>query len=498
MAKKELVENIVRLYSKLGGNISDVLGSRSNVTFLGTGKNPEPFIDMNINIEAVGALGKSKILEELKSPMGYLTADKLNDVQATKLYNNMLKLEEFYYPKQTANITDLASGTRNLTQEGLGSLRATADDTVFGLKDYDTTGMSDVKQRIIQLEEQLGRLNADAPGFRERAKPLVDEIEALQLQLKNVDLPPPGSRGGANDIAAPIQSAEETIRQLRIQDPDLANQVRRMVDEGIISTVGNKGGNLAKRASAREFLVEALKADDTFATKLGTIVDAQDVKFITEGGGGVAGDPIYLVEKYFGPRILEALPAGATGEDIITFTRRVMDNVEDAKGLKPDDPRFDRFTAQFVDEMAKGGRAGFRLGKNVFKGIAELFKKGGDDVDLIKQEKTFREGPITMKFLDEVDRGMANKFIRTRDMKGPQGYGLYESMADMPKGLQAAEFIKNIRGPRGNVDYERAEMYIGGGVKLTGKETVDELIEMFLNAVKQPLAKGGLAKILEV
>ena len=357
MAKKELVEQIVKLYSKLGGNMSDVLGSRSNVTFLGTGKNPEPFIDMNINMEAVGALGKSKILEELKSPIGYLTADKLNDVQATKLYNNMLKLEEFYYPKQTANITDLASGTRNLTQEGLGSLRATADDTVFGLKDYDTTGMSDVKQRIIQLEEQLGRLNADAPGFRERAKPLVDEIEALQLQLKNVDLPPPGSRGGANDIAAPIQSAEETIRQLRIQDPDLANQVRRMVDEGIISTVGNKGGNPAKRASAREFLVEALKADDTFATKLGTIVDAQDVKFITEGGGGVAGDPIYLVEKYFGPRILEALPAGATGEDIITFTRRVMDNVEDAKGLKPDDPRFDRFTARFVDEMAQGGLA---------------------------------------------------------------------------------------------------------------------------------------------
>ena len=125
MAKKELVEQIVKLYSKLGGNMSDVLGSRSNVTFLGTGKNPEPFIDMNINMEAVGALGKSKILEELKSPMGYLTADKLNDVQATKLYNNMLKLEEYYYPKQTANITDLASGTGNLTPGGLEYLRLT-------------------------------------------------------------------------------------------------------------------------------------------------------------------------------------------------------------------------------------------------------------------------------------------------------------------------------------------------------------------------------------
>ena len=192
------------------------------------------------------------------------------------------------------------------------------------------------------------------------------------------------------------------------------------------------------------------------------------------------------------------IPVGATGEEIITFTRRVMNNVEDAAGLKPDNPRFDRFTAQFVDEMAEGGRAGFRLGKSVFKGIAELFKKGGDDVDLVKQEETFRTGPITMDFLEKVNPKVTDKFIRTRDMKGPGGYGLYDSMVDMPPGLQAAEFIKNIRGPRGNVDYEKAEMYIGGGVKLTGKETVDELIEMFLNAVKQPLAKGGLAKILEV
>ena len=128
MAKKELVESIVKLYSKLGGNMSDVLGSRSNVTFLGTGRNPEPFVDMSINMEAVGALGKSKVLDELKSPMGYLTADKLNDVQAGKLYENMLKLDEFYNPKAApANIIDMGTGTRNLDQEGLGALRAKGD-----------------------------------------------------------------------------------------------------------------------------------------------------------------------------------------------------------------------------------------------------------------------------------------------------------------------------------------------------------------------------------
>jgi hypothetical protein len=464
MASKALVENIVKLYSKLGGNIGDVLGSRSNITFLGTGKNPEPFIDMNINMEAVGALGKSKILEELKSPMGYLTANKLNDIQATKLYNNMLKLEEFYYPKVTANITDMATGTRNLDKEGLMSLRSNLSD------------------------DQARSLGINVP--------------------RNIDdLPPPGSRGGADDIAAPLQDAETTIRNLEKQDPALASQFKA------IMAASNKGDIPAKRASAREFLVEALKADDTFATKLSSVISAEDVKYITEGGGGVGGDPLVLVEKYFGPRIAEMIPVGATGEEIITFTRRVMNNVEDAAGLKPDNPRFDRFTARIVEiktpggpeqPFAKGGRAGFRFGKGVFQGIANIFKKGADDVDLVKQEETFRTGPITAQFLGDVDKRVIDKFITSRDIKGPGSFGMYDNIAEMPQGLQAAEFISKIRIPGKNkIDYEKAEMFIGGGVKLTGKETVDELIQMYLNAMKSykspfKAAKGGLAKILEV
>ena len=85
MAKKILVDQILKLYSKLGGNVGEVLGTRSNINFLGIGKSPEGFIDSTINIDAIGALGKNKVLDELKSSMGYLTADKLNDVQAGKL-----------------------------------------------------------------------------------------------------------------------------------------------------------------------------------------------------------------------------------------------------------------------------------------------------------------------------------------------------------------------------------------------------------------------------
>ena len=622
MAKKELVENIVKLYSKLGGNMNDVLGSRSNVTFLGTGKNPEPFVEMDINMEAVGALGKSKILEELKSPLGYLTADKLNDIQATKLYNNMLKLEEFYYPKQTANITDMATGTRNLDTEGLMSLRQ-GDPAKFRPNE-NLPSLAELRKTQGKLNiDEINRLAADeGVDAAETILPMRNIDEAYGVDTKAVnkfmkdeglDLPPRGSRGGPDDIAAPLQSAEETFRKLEAQGQgDLANQLREAMMKGPLSKVGNKGDIPAKRASAREFLVEALKKDEydkgvNFGkTQLNNVISAEDVKYITEGGGGIGGDPIVLVEKYFGPRIAEALPAGATGDEIVRFTNRVLENVTDAAGLKPDNPRFDRMTAKFIDDMADGGRAGFRfgrsagkafglmkkakaieksvdagekmgyqalreygleaeditrlfrelamdrtmvgpektayfkmlnqvlknpakfpdgileikkrlgldyadggragfkLGKSVFSGIANMFKRGADDVDLVKQEETFRTGPITEKFLGDVDKKVIEKFIRTRDTSGPGSYGMYDNIAEMPQGLQAAEFINKIRIPGKNqIDYERAEMFIGGGVKLTGKETVDELIEMFLNSMKSykspfKAAKGGLAKILEV
>jgi hypothetical protein len=316
MAKKELVEKIVNLYSKLGGNMNNVLGSRSNITFLGTGKNPEPFTEMAINIEAVGALGKSKILKELESPMGYLTADKLNDIQAGKLYENLLKLDEFYNPRSApANITDMATRTGDLDPKGLAALRS---------------------------------------RFRNR--------ENVDLD----DIPPPGSRGGPDDIAAPFESAEETLvaskgSKLMKGLEEKLNALRTQKSLTALAST-NRGDVPMKRATAREFLVEALKDSDNLAsgrTTLSDFISATDKKFVMEGGGGIAGDPIVLVEKYFGPRIAEAVPArGLKNDEIIEFTRRVLNNVEDAAGNKPDSPRFDRFTARFVDEMADGGRAG--------------------------------------------------------------------------------------------------------------------------------------------
>ena len=58
-------------------------------------------------------------------------------------------------------------------------------EDVYGLDDYDTTNMSDIKKEIIRTETKLGNLNPDDPGFREKAKPLVDKITELQKKLRD-------------------------------------------------------------------------------------------------------------------------------------------------------------------------------------------------------------------------------------------------------------------------------------------------------------------------
>jgi len=329
MAKKTIIDAITKLYSKLGGNLSDVLGTRSNVNFMGTGKTSEGFLDMDLNIEALGALSQSKAVNELKSAVGFATADKLNDVQANKLLTNMMKMDEFYNP--TPNITDMATGTRNLDQEGLASLRERTGDTpltVPGLRDSDG----------IRPAEKSTMMNADGTVIQDSN--LMKRLEEIVAKKKA-------------DAAKTTPFDEAVEYNARPEDV-----VQNLVDQKFgVGYFDNVGATPAQRGSAREFLVEALKKENPNQTNFSDIIEAVDVKYITEGGGGAAGDPLTLVNKYFGPRIAEMVPSGASSEEIAIFTDRVLNNVVDANGLRPGDPRFDRMTARFVEDFARGGLA---------------------------------------------------------------------------------------------------------------------------------------------
>ena len=124
MARKIIIGEILNLIKGLGGNPNKFMGTRSNINFLGKGPQ-ENLFQGPIDIEGMVQSGFpiQKVISEAESAGGYVTAGKLNDLQLQRLKDNLITLKKAYFPEQIPNITDLGTGTKDLTQEGLGSLR---------------------------------------------------------------------------------------------------------------------------------------------------------------------------------------------------------------------------------------------------------------------------------------------------------------------------------------------------------------------------------------
>ena len=403
MASKTLIDTALKIYKSLGGNTSKVLGTRTNVNFLGKGKSSEMMVDFDINPEALGVLPKSKAVDELESAMGYLTSGKLNDVQANQLISNMSKMKEFYDPTPVANITDMATGTRGLTAEGLESLRAMADD-----------------------------------------------------------LPPPGSRGGADDIAAPFTGAGlESLKKVQNFDrtigDDLVNKVYDMA--GV-----KEAAKPVARGNARDFLNTIKDLEDPQfpgGTTLSDVMEVDDLRFMTEGGGGALGDPLLLVQKYFGPRVSSAV-AQLDGRDQIELFAKRLVRIKDAKGNTITDRGFDPTTADF--DFADGGRVGFMGGRLVGKALGMAMKA-----------KNLEKG---------VSRGYAD--MRKYGIEGEDITNMFKEISTDPTlvGKEKTEYFKVL-----NQALKNPEQF---------PDTIKE-IQMKLGIdIGTGFKSGGLAKILEV
>ena len=170
---------------KFGMSVADMILQLTKGFMKATGRKPE-------------ALEKIKIQQEA--------------VQRFKDMNKVVDME--------GNILDTSKPIMGGTQEGIMSQRGMFDnifnkmqrqmgkgkpkvvktknrEDVYGLEDYDTTNMSEIKKQIIRTETKLGNLNPDSPGFREKAKILIDEIEALKSKMR--DEKAEGGRIGLKD-----------------------------------------------------------------------------------------------------------------------------------------------------------------------------------------------------------------------------------------------------------------------------------------------------------
>jgi len=324
MARKQTLEAVLALYKKLGGNLNEVMGTKTNVNFLGKGKSPELMLDMDINAEALGVLPRSKAVDELKSSVGYAVSGKLNDIQASQLLKNMQTMDSIYFPPAApANITDMVTGTKGLDKAGLESLRSMADD-----------------------------------------------------------LPPPGSRGGADDIAGPTLSDAnapftgaglEAIKN--VKNNNLI--VNDIVDKIYLNIGVSANAQPVARANAREFLNRIKDLEDPTnrsGPTLSSIMEADDFKFMTEGGGGGMGDPMLLVQKYFGPKVASSVAQLDNADDIQKFAENLV-KVKDARGNTITDRAFN---PEMVDDFdfADGGsvRPGYMAG-NIVRGLYTAAQK---------------------------------------------------------------------------------------------------------------------------
>jgi hypothetical protein len=298
----------------------------------------------DINPESFLAIGTQKVLPDIEASIGYASGNKLNGFQLEQLEKNLITMKESLSP---TNVVEMGGG-------GIDSLRAKS-----GLGERQLTEAA-AGERPINLSGELTSI-ADEPGQAGLSYAIKNpaNITEAASDIKSID-----------DAAAGVNAADAAADTSPLMSR-LENRIGGMRDEteaatGIMATV-EKGDLPAKTGAAREFLINSLKVGDDYpSTTLTDVMSAEDMKYIFEGGGGAMGDPLVLVQKYFGPRIAEMIPNGGSSEEIAIFTKRVMENVEDAKGLKPDEQGFDTMTARFIDEFtppeggqpfAKGGLA---------------------------------------------------------------------------------------------------------------------------------------------
>jgi hypothetical protein len=367
MASETLIKLAVKLGKQLGANTSKFLGTKSNITFMGSGPKDGMLFQKSIDPESFATIGVEKILPDIETSLGYATGGKLNDIQMNKLIDNLTTMTE------TLNPTNVSKGNF-----GIDALRAKS-----GMVERQVTD-------AVDPNSEIGRsLRMESEG-----KKLADSMPESEIDLR-------GNFPRASDVEIKNMLSDEspafpsfnTAENIDTSSPlmsKLENRIGGMRDQteaatGIMASVP-RGDLPGKTAAAREFLVNTLKVGDDYpTTKLDDIISAEDFKYIMEGGGGAEGDPLVLVQKYFGPRIAEMIPTGGTTEEIAIFTKKILNNVEDAKGLKPNEEGFDNMTAKIVEDFADGGiaRLGLKFGgsaKFLKKISNKMIKKAADDI----------------------------------------------------------------------------------------------------------------------
>tara|TARA_R100001443_G_scaffold2884_1_gene9481 strand:- start:11389 stop:12372 length:984 start_codon:yes stop_codon:yes gene_type:complete len=245
---------------------------------------------------------------------------------------------------------------------------------------------------LVIFNENIKRvLNAKEPPSAEIIKLPVSSSKRQVTKIDESDLPPPGSRGGPDDIAAPIQDAETTMANIENQMSKIKNTSSKLDDaikeyENIYKPKGAEVENWIKSIADKEKQMN-FQTSDVKNIDVAKILFNETNKFAAAKGearlilnqmekeGLITGvidklnkgaDPLLMFQNTFGNKALLNLPNLGSVQSA-QYYAKFLKNAKDAKGLRVNDPNFNRETLDLsklnlddidiVPPFAKGGIA---------------------------------------------------------------------------------------------------------------------------------------------
>ena len=328
------------------------------------------------------AIRKYVIREVLKdSPSGVLQTLPNKDlvelnvqVIAQRLMQEGIDPTKLKNANQVENAVKMINDRSNVQQ----GIKDTKSAKVFNIKGEEL----DPKQPIIGGTQEGKKIDTDF------------FIRNAEKQIN--DLPPPGSRGGKDDIAAPVQSSEETIKNM--VESELMKTENPFSD--LVKTT-KKGPKTIKEREA-EILASMEKSNKETVQRIKNrkiVKDAID----NASPGFVKGD-----RKYNAQLVADDLAEKRFNKDFYDLDQKQQTDIygEALDGL--DDS----------DKFAQGGRAGFKGGlSKIFKEFMERRKFLKTMVGNTEKNKKARELEMLKKAMEEAKKNPGFEFPSGQELR---------------------------------------------------------------------------------
>ena len=174
MARKLILENLMKLAQGIGANPQKFMGTKTNISFLGKGPNKNPLFQRYLpgleNASARNLGSRDTLIEATEAAMGFASAGKLNDIQLKILTENLTGINKILNPPPlpTASVSQLPTRGTGVTsvmpRSGARSdLGPNVVDRRGSIWNFETD-RTEAYKRAMKLRNEKSMLPEPGPG----------------------------------------------------------------------------------------------------------------------------------------------------------------------------------------------------------------------------------------------------------------------------------------------------------------------------------------------